>query len=270
MLSKIIDSCAFNLILFAELFLSDYFWKVKSAAFHHEIGNSLIKKTESPLTFIIPRGHGASMLIKAAIIHDVCYNIVNIALLNNSFGASRKSLNSIKQCLELKQIQMFFGIKSNQLIVGGSHFEINLNNGSNIFISSSPQALKSFSKNQRFDKIYLDSIESVNKPDMRQEICNIVYPSLIPNGGRLMSGGTITQKDSYLGQIYEKHSSSQLACGHEVIAYKATQPNMEGGVLWNDLFSAEYLKKKKQLYADCGNLKAYYREFEHNMEPKNG
>ena len=64
-----------NLIYFGRAFLpKDFLNKSDSAPFHHEMAEKMIDtKPGARICNIIPRGHGKSVVAKAAIIHKLCF-----------------------------------------------------------------------------------------------------------------------------------------------------------------------------------------------------
>ena len=67
---------AFNdLIYFGRAFLPrDFLNKSQSAPFHYEMANKMIDtKPGARICNIIPRGHGKSVIAKAAIMHKLCF-----------------------------------------------------------------------------------------------------------------------------------------------------------------------------------------------------
>ena len=64
-----------NLIYFGRAFLpNDFLKKSESAPFHYEMGQKMIDtRPGARICNIIPRGHGKSVVAKAAIMHKLCF-----------------------------------------------------------------------------------------------------------------------------------------------------------------------------------------------------
>ena len=96
---------------------------------------------------------------------------------------------------------------------------------------------------------------------------NAVYPALDIYNGRLIFNGTPVHYDSLCQNILDGwkkaiHDGTEDDYSYLVITYRASQPTMPGGVLWNSYIPRAELDKRKQFYVDNNNLPGYFQEYE--------
>ncbi len=70
---KILKAAYDDLITFGRLFLPGDFNKSATPAFHYEIAEELLSPSNKPCAIIMSRGHAKTTLVKAKILHDLCF-----------------------------------------------------------------------------------------------------------------------------------------------------------------------------------------------------
>jgi len=280
-----------DLILFGKLFLAGDFGKTKSPFFHHEMGKLLLdKQTTKQVAFILPRGHGKTTMIKTYILHEFCYHDrrnppLFYGWVSDSLTKSYRNMDYIRNQVQYNnRLIRYFGRLSGRLY-GKKWTEQDLvfGNDCTLVSRSNARSIRGGTKgsviggSQRYHRIILDDIESESntktvqaRENIRNIVTDAIYPSLDAHLGRLIFAGTPVHKGAFCQKIYDGYRKALREGKGDsyswiVLAYKATQPSMEGGVLWNSYFPRKRLDQIRQFYADSGNLSGYYQEFE--LEP---
>ena len=62
-----------DLISFGKLFLPDDFMRSETPPFHYTVADKINDKSIRQTAFIMPRGHGKTVLTKADIMRDFCF-----------------------------------------------------------------------------------------------------------------------------------------------------------------------------------------------------
>ena len=62
-----------DLIAFGKLFLPDDFMRSETPPFHYQVADMINDKSIRQTAFIMPRGHGKTVLTKADIMRDFCF-----------------------------------------------------------------------------------------------------------------------------------------------------------------------------------------------------
>ena len=282
-----------NLIAFGKFFLKSDFNKSESPFFHYEIANAYMDDSDlKQLAVIIARGHGKTSLTKAFILHKFCYHEVDkppffIAWLSSTLGKSYSNIDYISTNITINQrIVRCFGKRGGKGLSNTwtkqdlkDAFGNTLVSRSNVRSIQGETIGSIIGGVQRFNLVILDDIEGPentktleSRLSIKKNVTNIVYPALDERNGRLIFNGTPTHPDSLCQNILDAWRKA-VSEGREnefswrVITYKASQPTMEGGVLWNSYIPRESLERKKQFFFDTyGNYSGYYQEYE--LEPQ--
>ena len=158
-----------DLILFGKLFLpNDFLHKSESPPFHYDLGKKLIStKPGARICNVLPRGFGKSVLMKAAIMHKLCYASKDqpqfMAWVAEEQGQSIDHLKYIRSHLENNDaIRYYFGN-----MCGGdtgkrwTEKDLVTNKGHRIIAKGTSQRLRGRSEvDVRYTGIILDDFES--------------------------------------------------------------------------------------------------------------
>jgi len=183
-----------NLIYFGRAFLPrDFLNKSDSAPFHYEMAEKMIDaEPGARICNIIPRGHGKSVLAKAAIIHKLCFAGEDsqhfIAWVSEEQGQAIDHLKYIRSHFENnKMIKYYFGNMDGGL--SGKRWtekDIVTAKGDRVISKGTSQRLRGRAEvDVRYTGIVLDDFESelnTKTPERRSEIkkwiVSTVYPAL--------------------------------------------------------------------------------------------
>jgi hypothetical protein len=287
---EMLEVCRGNLIAFGKLFLPADFKRSESPAFHYEISEALLSLGEDSkqLAIFVPRGHAKSTLIKAYILHDFCFRNGRtdphfFGWVSDSISKSRRNVEYVaNHVLHNKRIHRYFPHVEAGRPYGKTWTkeDITLANDDTLISRSNLKSLRGETSGtveggvQRYYRIFLDDVENEENTKtleartwIKKTITNAIFPALITPTGRLVLTMTPVHYDSFCQNVIDEWNRYRQKCdedaySYRVIYYPATQPNMEGGVLWNDLFPRPVLDQKRKFYEDNGNLAGYYQEYE--------
>jgi hypothetical protein len=262
-----------DLIAFGKLFLPGDFGKSKSPIFHYEIADALIENTTKALALILPRGSGKTQLFKTFLMHKILFKnpdeLMFIAWVSDNHRKSILNLQYIKQHFQTNEmIKYYFGD-----IVGEKWTETDIVTSTNAKLISRSNLSSVRGENylgKRYDIVALDDTESETNTvtlDAREKIKNIVYNGVKPAldvNGRLVFAGTPVHFDSLCQNILDgwQKVDNKSDYAWNVIHYKSTQPEMEGGVLWHSYMPRKKLDTIKKDYQQAGRIHGYYQEYE--------
>lgn len=281
-----------DLIKFGKYFLWSDFDKSESPFFHYEIGDALLdNSTKKQLAIIIARGHAKTTLIKAYILHNFLYlkkgdPPLFYGWVSDSLGKSYRNIAYVSNHIKFNErIVRCFGP-----LCGEKHGrvwnkqDIALTNDCTLISRSNAKNIRGettasvIGGAQRYNRILLDDIENEentktyeSRENLKKIVTNAIYPALDMHNGRLIFTGTPVHSDSLCQNIIDGWGKA-VKEGKEdeyswlSIIYKATQPRMEGGVLWHSYIPKEKLQEKKQFYIDNNNISGYFQEYE--LEPQ--
>ena len=269
-----------NLIYFGRAFLpNDFLKKSESAPFQYHIAKELItSKPGARICNIIPRGHGKSVLAKAAIMHKLCFSKTDeqhfIAWVSEEQGQAIDHLKYLRSHFENnKMIKYYFGTMD-----GGSvgkrwtEKDIVTAKGDRMIAKGTSQRLRGRAEvDVRYTGIVLDDFESelnTKTPERRAEIkkwiVSTVYPALEEtpgNEGWIWLCGTIVHFDSYLQMTYDGWKKAKED-GREypwtVNFYRAIE---DGKPLWESQFSDKKLQAKKREFIEAGLVNKFAQEY---------
>lgn len=291
-MEKALEVARYDLISFGKLFLKGDFAKSETPDFHREIARAyLAEDITKQLAIIIARGHAKTTLTKAFILHRFLFHKQGSPPLfygwvADSLGKSFRNVEYISQQIMYNdRIKTYFGDQC------GKHYnkkwteqDIVLANDCTLISRSNARSLRGETKgsviggSQRYNVIILDDIENEentltleSRTKIKRTVTNAVYPALDIHNGRLIFNGTPVHYDSLCQNILDGwkkaiHDGTEDEYSYNVITYKASQPTMPGGVLWESYIPREELDKRKQFYIDNNNLPGYYQEYE--LEPQ--
>lgn len=283
-----------SLVAFGKLFLQADFKKSESPAFHYAISDAYLDDTDrKQLAVIIARGHGKTSLTKAFILHKFLFYEkgdppIFIGWVSASLDKAYSNLEYISVNLEFNErILRYFPPKRGGRKICRTWtkqdikdvYDNTLVSRSNVKSIRGDTAVSLLGGSQRYNYVILDDIEDLSNTKtyesrdyIKKSVTNTAYPALDERCGRLIFNGTPVNPDSLCQNILDAYNKAK-GDGREdeyswrVIIHKATQPNMEGGVLWNSYIPRESLEKKRKFYIDTyGSDSGYYQEYE--LEPQ--
>ena len=269
-----------DLILFGKLFLpNDFLHKSESPPFHHDLGKKLIStKPGARICNVLPRGFGKSVLMKAAIMHKLCYASKDqpqfMAWVAEEQGQSIDHLKYIRSHLENNDaIRYYFGN-----MCGGdtgkrwTEKDLVTNKGHRIIAKGTSQRLRGRSEvDVRYTGIILDDFESelntktaIRRDEIKQWIVSTVYPALEESPGKegwIWLSGTIVHYDAFLQNIYdgwEESVKNKKEYSWDVTFIKAIE---DGKATWEEQFSLKKLKIKRQEFIEAGKIDKFAQEY---------
>ena len=260
---EILQNSYNNLIYFGRAFLpNDFLKKSESAPFHYQIAKELITtKPGARICNIIPRGHGKSVMAKAAIMHKLCFSKTDeqhfIAWVSEEQGQAIDHLKYLRSHFENnKMIKYYFGtMDGGSLGKRWTEKDIVTAKGDRMIAKGTSQRLRGRAEvDVRYTGIVLDDFESelnTKTPERRAEIkkwiVSTVYPALEEtpgNEGWIWLCGTIVHYDSYLQMTYDgwkKAKEDGREYPWKVNFYKAIE---DGKPLWESQFSDKNYRLK--------------------------
>jgi hypothetical protein len=222
--------------------------------------------------FILPRGHGKTILTKASILKDFVFCDPSDMLFYGWVSATQKlatgNMDYIKYHLDYnEQIRYFFGhLKGRKW----TEEDIELSNGCKLISKSNVTGIRGGAKlHKRYDLIILDDFEHEGNtitPDARAKNANlvtaVVYPALEPETGRIRVNGTPVHYDSFINNLLisnERAIKDKKDFAWKIVTYKALDDN--GNLLWESFFTKKIMEQKKKFYYDSGQPSKYYQEY---------
>ena len=269
-----------NLIYFGRAFLpNDFLKKSESAPFHYEMGQKMIDtKPGARICNIIPRGHGKSVVAKAAIMHKLCFAADDqqhfIAWVSEEQSQAIDHLKYIRSHFENnKMIRYYFGNMDGGS-VGKRWTEKDLvtPKGDRVISKGTSQRLRGRAEvDVRYTGIVLDDFESElntktpeRRADIKKWIVSTVYPALEETPGKegwIWLSGTIVHYDSYLQMTYDgwkKAQEDKRTYPWDVNFYRAIE---DGKPLWESQFSEKKLDAKKREFIEAGLVNKFAQEY---------
>ena len=270
-----------DLISFGKLFLPDDFLRSETPPFHYTVADKINDKSIRQTAFIMPRGHGKTVLTKADIMRDFCFagKRVEWDLADNDepffygwISATAKlatgNMDYIKSHIEINEkIQYYFGdLKGKKW----TETDIELSNGCKLISKSNISGIRGGAKlHKRYDLVVLDDFEDENNTitsDARSKNANlitaVVFPALEPHTGRLRVNGTPVHFDSFINNLIVNSSKAKTNdedFSWDVLMYKVIDD--KGAILWDSWFGAEEMDRKKKFYSDSGQPHKFYQEY---------
>jgi len=270
-----------DLIAFGKLFLPDDFMRSETPPFHYEIADMINDKSIRQTAFIMPRGHGKTVMTKADIMRDFCFagvrkdwgfDTTTEPYFYGWISATNKlatgNMDYIKSHIEINEkIHYYFGDLRGKK---WTETDIELNNGCKLISKSNISGIRGGAKlHKRYDLVVLDDFEDENNTitsDARAKNANlitaVVFPALEPHTGRLRVNGTPVHYDSFINNLIV-NSAKAKANGEDfswdVLMHKVQDET--GAVLWDSWFGAEEMERKKKFYADSGQPHKFYQEY---------
>ena len=269
-----------DLILFGKLFLpNDFLHKSASPPFHYDLGKKLIStKPGARICNVLPRGFGKSVLMKAAIMHKLCFgskdDAMFMAWVAEEQGQSIDHVKYIRSHLETNQaIRYYFGN-----LCGGdvgkrwTEKDLITTKGHRIIAKGTSQRLRGRAEvDTRYTGIILDDFESelntktaVRRDEIKQWIVSTVYPALEESPGKegwIWLSGTIVHYDAFLQNIYDgwqEAEKNNKRFPWDVTFIRAIE---DGKPAWEEQFSLKKLEQKKQEYIEAGKIDKFAQEY---------
>tara|TARA_R100001594_G_scaffold55465_1_gene89073 strand:+ start:3836 stop:5401 length:1566 start_codon:yes stop_codon:yes gene_type:complete len=269
-----------DLILFGKLFLpNDFLHKSASPPFHHDLGKKLIStKPGARICNVLPRGFGKSVLMKAAIMHRLCFTpkdqAMFMAWVAEEQGQSIDHLKYIRSHLENNQaIRYYFGnLCGSDEGRRWTEKDLVTNKGHRIIAKGTSQRLRGRAEvDVRYTGIILDDFESElntktaeRRDEIKQWIVSTVYPALEETPGQegwIWLSGTIVHYDAFLQNIYDGWQDAEKSKKHfpwDVTFIRAIE---EGKAVWKEQFSLKKLEQKKQEFIEAGKIDKFAQEY---------
>jgi len=261
-----------DLIAFGKLFLPDDFLRSETPPFHYEVADVIDDLSVKQSAFILPRGHGKTILTKASILKDFVFCPKNDMLFYGWVSATQKlatgNMDYIKYHLDYnEQLRYFFGnLKGRKW----TEEDIELKNGCKLISKSNVTGIRGGAKlHKRYDLIILDDFEHEENtitPEARNKNANlvtaVVYPALEPETGRLRVNGTPVHYDSFINNLlinHERAVKDNKTFAWKLVTYKAIDDN--DNLLWESFFTRKIMEQKKKFYYDSGQPAKFYQEY---------
>lgn len=290
-----------NLITFGKLFLPGDFLKSKTPAFHYEIADELISDSNKPCAIVVPRGHAKTTLIKASIVRDFCFakkakewglrdyeEDLFFGWVSSNQKKSKNNVAYVKLHLNYNEmIKYYFGKTIGTSLRGETWNQEDLVTayGDRLVSSSNLSSMRGDtlatlgSGSVRYSRVFVDDAENedntrtlASREKIVDNIMNGILPAIEKNrpGCRLFLIETPVHYDCFAQNILDKWEKVKKLGQEEVeryswkvITYKATQPNMPGGVLWDSYLPRKRLDLILQTYIDSPRGPGgYYQEYE--------
>jgi len=270
-----------DMIAFGKLFLPDDFMRSETPPFHYSVADMINDKSIRQSAFIMPRGHGKTVLTKADIMRDFCFagkrkewglDDTDEPFFYGWISATAKlatgNMDYIKSHIEINdRIRYYFGDLRGKK---WTETDIELSNGSKLISKSNISGIRGGAKlHKRYDLVVLDDFEDENNTitsDARAKNANlitaVVFPALEPHTGRLRVNGTPVHFDSFINNLIvnsAKARSQMEDFSWDVLMYKVEDD--KGDILWDSWFGREEIERKKKFYADSGQPHKFYQEY---------
>ena len=295
---KILRGAFSNLITFGKLFLAGDFMKSKTPFFHYEVADELISPSNKPCAIIMPRGHGKTTLVKAKIVRDFCFakkgkewgfddeeHSLFFGWVSSNQRKSKNNVAYVKLHLEYNdKINFYFG-KNGGSLRGDTwnQEELVTAYGDRLISSSNLTSMRGDTLATieqgavRYSSVFIDDAENEENTRTQQSrdkiaynIMDGIYPAITKQkkGCRLFLIETPVHFDAFAQRILDKWEKVKKEDGEneymwKVLSYPATQPDLPGGVLWEDYWPRAELDKIKATYADSPRgVEGYFQEYE--------
>ena len=270
-----------DLISFGKLFLPDDFMRSDTPPFHYVVADKINDKSIRQAAFIMPRGHGKTVLTKADIMRDFCFAGKRVewglddtdepyfyGWISATAKLATGNMDYVKSHIEMNdKIQYYFGdLKGRKW----TETDIELSNGCKLLSKSNISGIRGGAKlHKRYDLVVLDDFEDENNTitsDARAKNANlitaVVFPALEPHTGRLRVNGTPVHFDSFINNLIVNSAKAKVGgddFSWDVLLYKVIDD--KGAVLWDSWFGQEEMDRKKKFYADSGQPHKFYQEY---------
>ena len=305
-----------DLIAFGKIFLPGDFKKKPDAEYQHTVAAEINSTSFKPCAIILPRGHIKTTIIRASIVHDMCYHkeaMLHFAKIASSeqikefwLGQAytrtprlyawvaksqtdaENNIRYVSKSLRNQKIGHYFGMgrgfKSDSRQDGKWNLQDIVTNFNDRLISASNiKSVRGFTETTeehgaiRFYRVFADDFENEENTKTymsREGLKNTLLASIMPAiendivGARLFLVGTPVHFDALIQNILDdwyriKDDPVKIAeYSWVVLTWKATQPDMPGGVLWQGGAPREFLDRRKKEYFDRQKEHLYFQEYE--------
>lgn len=283
-----------HMIAFGKLFLPGDFMRSKTPEVHYILGAEFDSDSQKPAAFILSRESAKTTLTKCAILQDFCFahkaaewgwakeeeQLFHVWV-SKSQTDSYANMEYIRINLEFnKRIIHYFGNQRGKVW--------NIEN----IVTVSNQKLQSFSTLKsvrgqtwadvekgtlRLSRAFIDDAETESNTKteaarkfIKNTIMNAIFPAIEKNKPRrrMFLTGTPVHYDSMAQNLMDDWTQAVKDGETEsypwrVHVYGATQPDMEGGVLWHSFRPRHVLDTIKAVYERSPEgVAGYYQEYE--------
>lgn len=291
------------LISFGRFFLGGDFNKCPSSPVHFKIGDELISRSTKPLAIIIARDHGKTTLVKASIIRDFSFakkakewglaeeeRHLFYGWVSSSQRKSKGNVQYMRMHFEHNELlNYYFGDQKLRIYnLKGSIWnqeEIVTAYGDKLISSSNLTSMRGDTQptiargSLRYSRVFCDDCENeenTKTPNSRASIVDNIMDGILPaieaneDYCRLIFIGTpmhfASMAQGFIDREAKLRKKGEKALDDhswKMMVYGATQPQMEGGVLWHGRMSRPVLDKKKKEYRESDKGEAgYWQEYE--------
>lgn len=196
---------------------------------------------------------------------------------------SMNNIRYVNRSLRNPKIAHFFGVGQSFVGEKWTTEDIITSFGDRLISASNVKSIRGFSEATethgavRFYRVFADDFENEENTKTflsRESIKNTLLGAIIPAienamlGARLFLIGTPVHFDALIQNILDEWNRVKddpvkvRNYPWAVLTWKATQPDMEGGVLWNGGMPREELERRKAMYRAMGKEHLYYQEYE--------
>ena len=269
-----------DLILFGKLFLpNDFLHKSESPPFHYDLGKKLIStKPGARICNVLPRGFGKSVLMKAAIMHKLCFTPKDqaqfMAWVAEEQGQAIDHLKYIRSHLENNDaIRYYFGnLCGADKKLRWTEKDLVTTKGHRIIAKGTSQRLRGRSEvDSRYTGIILDDFESElntktadRRDEIKQWIVSTVYPALEESPGKegwIWLSGTIVHYDAFLQNVHDGFLDAQKnnkKYPWDVTFIRAIE---NGKAVWKEQFPLSKLDQKRKEFIEAGKIDKFAQEY---------
>ena len=251
------------MILFGKVVMPNMF-SAESPAFHYEIANTLVDKSDKQINIIAPRGHAKSSIVGG--VYPLYHLMFDkgpklIVLVSRTQDHAVKLLGTIKDVLDFSpQFRQLFGYWGMNSAKSWAKTEVQLKDGSMIICKGTGQQLRGIKHgNQRPTLIVVDDPEDENNTKTSEAmetnlrwLLQSAIPSLDPKKGRIAIIGTPIHQRCIVETLKDMS-------GWKNFLFK---PDLDNNIaLWEEWQPVKKLKEKKKELESIGRVSVFYREY---------
>lgn len=255
------DVVAFGRVCFPSMFT------VPSAAFHHELGEILLKDGVNRLNVIAPRGHAKSSLVAGVyVVHHLMFSppprvVVLISKTeNHAVRLLQTVVNMFEHSTSFKQLFGYYGRETSKV---WKYNQIVLHNNDAIFSIGTGQQVHGMK--------YLNQRPTLSIVDDPEDIENTLTTERMERNFQWLVGGVLPGLDPVKGKIVVIGTPIRENCivekltkmaGWTTKKYKALNGDRQDEPLWEEWMSLERLRKEKESLESIGRVSVFYREYQ--------
>jgi predicted phage terminase large subunit-like protein len=260
LLKKLKDSIE----LFGKVCFPDAY-KRDTPPFHTEIYRAIQDPTKERVLIAAPRGSAKSTIVSFVVpMYKIAFKKrgenVFVVIISESSAQSANFLSTIKTTLNEEPIfRALFGDLGERTAKRWRENDIILANGARILAMGTGQKIRGQKETHtRPTTLIMDDIESETNAYTKEArlknrhwITEAVLPSLDDNAQIIMIG-TVISEDCFL--YWAKDSSVWYVLWYSII-------DENGKSIWPDKFPLSRIEKRKQEYAEAGNINGFFQEY---------